>query len=216
MLWPIKLNYFVSYQKKLTPWRRRMRSSLLTKSRYRASTLTYIKPNVWSYSWEHVAVCLHMFRRLWRSRSCPTERPIRSRSAAWETSWTTKRSSWLSCRSKTDITPPDEFPFLCVTLTDFITDICAAWTSRSCLSRTDWESNTRSSRLLTRRRAASCRSSRNASHLHSWRVSFHMQACILILTPVSCTAGCCRTDVSRPGRTWRDWRRLWSVIFMCI
>lgn len=44
---------------------------------------------------------LCVFRKQWRSRSTPTVKLIRSRSAAWEMSWTTRRNSSLTCRSKT-------------------------------------------------------------------------------------------------------------------
>lgn len=51
-------------------------------------------------SFESDYLFMSVFRKQWRSRSTPIVKLIRNRSAAWETSWTTRRSSSPSCRSK--------------------------------------------------------------------------------------------------------------------
>lgn len=58
-----------------------------------------------TYLTETRLCCMKMFfcvfRKRWRSRSTPTVKLIRNRSAASEMSWTTRRNSSLKCKSKT-------------------------------------------------------------------------------------------------------------------
>lgn len=168
------------------------------------------------YSWHTMNLCSHVFRRLWRSRSSLTERPIRSRSVAWETSWKTKKRLSLSCKSKTtdyqmlyhSAGASEPVLILWVLLVQFEPEghsgageaKTGAWEAEGC-----WPGEEPPAARAHVRPGV--KSEKKKSHCCVY---------MLLLTPISCVAECCRTDGNRPSRTSKDWRRLWSVICMII
>lgn len=101
---------------------------------------------------------------------------------------------------------------------DSVTDMCAVRTRRSCWSRRGWEWSTRSSKVPTRKRAASCKSSRKASmfrlHISTYfTVSKNKAPSICILQGAARQT---RTSQAGPEGTRRDCGQLWAHSFTAL
>lgn len=144
-------------------------------------------------------------RMLSRSRSSLTERSTRSRSAAFEMSWAPRRSWSRSCRSKCQHGEPPVEPPRCLMppLTcaqpepeDHAGAREATGGAREAEDGGAGEEPPAAGTHVTFAHTAQPGSLHTHKHARQ---------------DLNMSAGCSWTGGSRPSRTWRAWRRLWSV-----